>query len=275
MDGYVTTLVKQEIERLHAKPRERSGIKIYASSLGDLMGVRDWKGEPAGCPRKVYLDHFPEQVKPAPTPANALLNMDVGNAFHDTITKLLWETGMLVRSEYPMRQHAHISGRADWLVWHPELGVLPVEGKSMSAYAFDKATSPKAEHVAQLAFYIGQLKSRGGMLLYFNKENGRLKEFWVDPDAEVLAALDSAASDMVRNIGKDKLAGTLTPPPIPEGAGPDSYPCWWYSHKNGEAGSCKFYAHCHGQEPPTEGKPKPRKAPARRGGSITLRGGEE
>lgn len=257
----IETLARQ-LQKERGGTRDRPEVRFYASGLGDVLGVRDRRG-PSGCQRKAYLAFFPQHAPAIPMTAEALLNMEVGNAFHDRLEGLFDRAGVLVRSEYSLRTTPHVSGRLDWLVMIPGIGLCVVDGKSMSTYAFKYATEPKAEHVAQVNQYAGELGIKTCGLIYFNKENGDLRAFVFPYDPQLSERVHAEASQLALRVSLDRASGRLDNlPPMPDGIDADSWPCSWKS------GSCSFFRFCHGRDPQhlqtddvamtLEAKPKPK-----------------
>jgi CRISPR/Cas system-associated exonuclease Cas4 (RecB family) len=88
----------------------------------------------------------------------------------------------------PIRdKDGHKTKVGDKLVYEgPDNDIMIVELKSISDKGFNYLRGkPKEEHVLQLTLYMYLTGIRAGMLLYENKNNQELKEFYVDYDIEM------------------------------------------------------------------------------------------
>lgn len=241
--GFILRTLSTQLQKERGGTRDRPEVRFYASGLGDVLQVRDKRG-PSGCQRKAYLAFFPQHAPPLGMTTEALLNMEVGNAFHERLEGLFERAGILVRAEYPLRSD-HVSGRLDWLLRIPGLGLVVADGKSMSTFAFKYATEPKPEHIAQVNDYAGELGITWCSLIYYNKENGDVRVFVFPFDRALFERTKSEAAQLAVKVSLDRASGKLDNlPPMPDGINADKWPCSWGS------GSCPFFRFCHGGNPP-------------------------
>lgn len=251
---FVSRVVREQTLAERGGDRPREAIRFWPSELPDLLEVRDNKkkrgggsySSPSGCKRKVYLKFFKDDprftVPTVPMSAEALLNMDVGNAYHGILEERLKRAGILIAAEFPLRDHPLFSGRIDGIVYDPAYGLIPAEFKSMSPWKFDNADEVDPGHAAQVLFYAWRIKARAGRVVGMNKANGRLKEWTVTGADEIGPAIEAEAARLAVDIAADREAGQMAHlPPIPEGAKPGGWPCSWGK----EGAMCAFFKFCH------------------------------
>lgn len=181
---------------------KHSGGKFYPSSVGKCLKaiVYQMNGVQAG------------QIEP-----RALSIMSNGTAFHDRMEHTIKQAGIMVASELPLKNpELLISGRLDLIIKNfedhkpnkniiklasddgtvvyegPSNDVLIVELKSINDKGFQylqKKNEPKEEHVQQLQLYMHMTGIHRGLLLYENKNDQTLMDFWVDYDKYIADAV--------------------------------------------------------------------------------------
>jgi hypothetical protein len=111
---------------------------------------------------------------------------DNGHGVHDRLQKYLKEIGTLVEAEVPVEnQEFEICGSADGILkLGKREGVLEI--KSINANGFYATHEPKLEHIIQINIYMFCLDIPRGCVLYENKNNQELKEFYVKLDNKIL-----------------------------------------------------------------------------------------
>lgn len=303
-DGLISAVkggVLQEAKDNEWGPRKiGEKLAFRASELGDLVAFRDHKGEPGGCQRKVFYSFHADKYPAADFTAEELLNFDKGNEAEDRIEVYLRKAGLYVEGQvklgawpsggpnagdprYPDRSGGLVRGTADFVVKHPEHGVIPLEWKSCSTYVFDMVSQhgPKPENALQAIFYAHEMGATHAALGYTNKETGDVLIFTTPAQPALMEVVFAKA----RLLRAAVLAGEV--PAMPEGARgaqegehrsgatklPEhpfydrAWPCYAYMAKKGRAMACRFYAHCHGAVPekPADAhrKAKPKKDKAR------------
>ncbi|HLO11185.1 MAG TPA: Dna2/Cas4 domain-containing protein [Pseudoneobacillus sp.] len=177
---------------------KHAGGKFYPSSIGkclraivlQMMGVQGEEIEPRG-----------------------LSIMNNGTYFHERMEKTLTQAGIVVASELPLKNpELLISGRLDLIIKNfeehkpnkkiikllndagdavyegPSNDVLIVELKSINDKGFQylqKKNEPKEEHVWQLHLYMHMTGIHRGLLLYENKNDQNLMDYFVDYDKNI------------------------------------------------------------------------------------------
>lgn len=121
---------------------------------------------------------------------------DNGHATHDRLQGYLKEIGILLEAEVPLVDEDYeIQGHCDGIVEINGMkGVLEI--KSINLNGFYALHEPKAEHILQLNIYMHCLNIPRGVLLYENKNNQELKEFFVKQDTGIV----NEVLNKIRNV---------------------------------------------------------------------------
>ncbi len=110
---------------------------------------------------------------------------------------------------------------------------LIVDFKSISSLGFQSLASPKADHVSQLNIYMYFTGLHAAKLLYENKNNQEIKEFFIERNEEDIAAKIQAAKNLKNIVTKTNSKGERTLPAR--------------AHKRNnskECVECSFRSHC-------------------------------
>jgi CRISPR/Cas system-associated exonuclease Cas4 (RecB family) len=175
------------------------------------------------CGRKTFF-----KFKKAPREeieARVLRLFDYGDSIHQFIMRPLLSMRKLhvIASEVNIPPQELVSGRADAVLSDgKDLYVLDI--KSMNSMVFKNLGKPKEEHIDQIQLYLHFLDPKKGILLYVNKDNQELKEFFVPYDQKRARAL---VKEFV-NI-KSKIDANIIPPRLPDW--PDNWQCKYCSFK--------------------------------------------
>ena len=112
---------------------------------------------------------------------------DVGASLEDRMDKYFTKMGIVKAREMPLKMDSPpISGRLDFLIYHPTRGEVVLELKSINDRGFKELkSSPKHDHFIQLQIYLNMLDKDYGIVLYENKNDQNLKAFKVDRDVGV------------------------------------------------------------------------------------------
>jgi hypothetical protein len=111
---------------------------------------------------------------------------DNGHSMHQRLQRYLRETGVLKETEVPITNAEYeIRGHADGIV---EIGGVKgiLEIKSINSQGFYGLFEPKSEHLIQVNVYMFCSGIPRGVLLYENKNDQELKEFFVKQDQAIL-----------------------------------------------------------------------------------------
>ena len=134
------------------------------------------------CDRAVWLiyhGHMPI----TPLEANLQRIFQNGNYLEKRVDQWFSNMGILMGSEISVRfADPAISGRIDFLIRHSNLGIIPIELKSINTAGFTKLNKPKDEHQLQLQMYLNMGNYDIGTVLYENKNDQKIKSFLVERD---------------------------------------------------------------------------------------------
>jgi hypothetical protein len=111
---------------------------------------------------------------------------DNGHQVHDRLQKYLHNIGILKELEVPIENKEYeIRGHTDGILEiESKTGVLEI--KSINSMGFYSLYQPKNDHLIQINIYMFCLDIPRGLLLYENKDNQELKEFFVKQDPLIL-----------------------------------------------------------------------------------------
>jgi CRISPR/Cas system-associated exonuclease Cas4 (RecB family) len=149
----------------------------------------------------------------------SFLTFETGTYLHVVIQNLCHRAGVLLKREVEVLDHARrIIGHAD--------GILKLNGrryllelKTINSRGFISLQAPKHAHVQQATAYMEVLGLTSAVILYFNKDNGALREFVVSFDEELHAKEVAGRIKTLRQCVKQRVA------PDREGFTPKEQPC--------------------------------------------------
>ena len=150
------------------------------------------------CDRLLYLGYngLLESYKIVPKLARIF---GCGSALEDRVAKYFTDMGILRDRELPVTSDdPPLSGRIDFIINHEDLGLMPVELKSINNAGFNKLTeAPKPEHLVQLQLYLALWPVKYGTVLYENKDNQDLKAFLVKYDKQKIDAIFNRCKEIM------------------------------------------------------------------------------
>jgi CRISPR/Cas system-associated exonuclease Cas4 (RecB family) len=184
--------------------------KFYLDNQKDRDQHHFYISDAGKCPRLVFFK-FKNAPKKA-MEANILRIFDHGDHIHQLIMQSLLGARDIhvVSSEIKIPQQEIISGRADAIVSDgKELYVLDI--KSINSLGFQYLTQAKKDNIDQIQLYLHYFEIPKGILLYVNKDNQQLKEFFIDYNQEhtefLLKGLVNLKEQIDSNIVPSRLAG--------------------------------------------------------------------
>ena len=134
------------------------------------------------CPRSIFF-----KFKNAPREkmdARILRIYEKGEYLHRNIFNILYRLKLGITTEVQIPAQEIISGRADAILsLNNENYVLDI--KSMNSMVFRNLSEPKEENVYQLQLYLHYFKIKTAILLYVDKDQLELKEFFIEYDPEL------------------------------------------------------------------------------------------
>ena len=159
------------------------------------------------CPRSVFFKF--KNAPREPLDARILRIFERGENIHRSIFNILYRLRLGVVTEIPIPSQEIISGRADAILCvGNENYVLDI--KSINSMIFKRMQEPKEENVLQIQLYLHYFNIKKGILLYIDKDQQDMKEFFVDYDEALCKSLLDkfyALKDQVeKNILPSRLA---------------------------------------------------------------------
>lgn len=160
--------------------------QFYLENQKNKEQTRFYITDAGKCPRAVFF-----RFKNAPREAVAPRIMRIfehGENIHRSIFNVLYRLRLGVTTEIPIPSQEIISGRADAILCvNNENYVLDI--KSMNSMIFRKLLEPKEENVYQIQLYLHYFNIKKGILLYIDKDQQEMKEFFVDYDEQLCKSL--------------------------------------------------------------------------------------
>ncbi len=138
------------------------------------------------CSRAIFFKF--KNAPKAKMDARLLRIFEHGEYLHRNIFNILYRLKMGVTTEVNIPSQALVSGRADAIICvNGENYVLDI--KSINSFIFKSLAAPKEENLFQLQLYMHYFGISKGILLYIDKDQQELKEFFVSYDKEMCEAL--------------------------------------------------------------------------------------
>ncbi len=145
--------------------------------------------EIAYCVRKLYFQKTRAE-KPDINPEN-LLKMYEGNATHELLQSLLWKhRGQIKNFKYVKAEKQVFIG--DILKGHIDL-ICEIDGKTFVTdfkitghFKFSKLQAPDDHYAVQLMLYTYAMGLKQALLVYVSKETGKIKEYLIEVDKEIV-----------------------------------------------------------------------------------------
>ncbi|SFJ65057.1 CRISPR/Cas system-associated exonuclease Cas4, RecB family [Paenibacillus sp. UNC496MF] len=201
------------------------------------------------CQRRIVFDMLMVPYKPHESQLVRIF--ENGHSMHHRYEKLFKDMGILVQAEMKL-ENEDISGHTDALVkiqsfMNPFGEYYLIELKSAFSKSFEwmqKNNSPKAEHKAQLTFYLYlaqtmlNLDVRKGIIFVENKDTQEVWEHHLDYDPRFGEQLMEKARTLIQLAKERRL------PEIPKGHTPSFYKC----------AQCNYNFYCHGDSRKNDGQ---------------------
>ncbi|MCX6718671.1 MAG: Dna2/Cas4 domain-containing protein [Candidatus Staskawiczbacteria bacterium] len=198
--------------------------QFYLENQKNREQTRFYITDAGKCPRAVFFKF--KNVPKAPMDARIMRIFEHGENIHRSIFNVLYRLRIGVVTEIPIPSQEIISGRADAILCvGNENYVLDI--KSMNSMIFRKLEAPKEENVYQIQLYLHFFNIKKGILLYIDKDQQSMKEFFVDYDEELCKSLLDKFYAL-----KDQVENSVLPERL------DEYP------KNWQCNYCQFKDIC-------------------------------
>jgi len=138
------------------------------------------------CPRSVFFKF--KNAPREPMDARILRIFERGENIHRSIFNILYRLRLGVVTEVPIPSQEIISGRADAILCiGNENYVLDI--KSINSMIFKRMQEPKEENILQIQLYLHYFNIKKGILLYIDKDQQEMKEFFIDYDEALCKSL--------------------------------------------------------------------------------------
>lgn len=163
-------MLKELIDQFYLdNQKNREQIKFYITDAGK-------------CPRAVFFKF--KDAPREPMDARIMRIFERGENIHRSIFNILYRLRLGVVTEISIPSQEIVSGRADAILCiESENYVLDI--KSINSMIFRRMAAPKEENIYQLQLYLHFFNIKKGILLYIDKDQQQMKEFFIDYD-EVL-----------------------------------------------------------------------------------------
>ena len=174
----------------------RKGV-FYPSALSNKCDRALWLA---------YHGHMPE----LPLPSKLARIFQNGSSLEDRVSKwftdleILQDREVVVKSDDPP-----ISGRIDFIINHKHHGLMPVELKSINTAGFVKLKGAKEDHYTQLQIYLNLTEYPIGTVLYENKNDQKIKAFFVERDKEFWDTIVERCSNIMEMNSLPETCGGL------------------------------------------------------------------
>ena len=158
-------MLKELIDEFYLEnQRNREQTRFYITDAGK-------------CPRAVFFK-FKNAPKEAIEP-RLMRIFEHGESIHRNIFNILYRLKIGCTTEIRIPEQEIVSGRADAILcMDNENYVLDI--KSINSMLFRKLEAPKEENIYQVQLYMHFFGIKKGILLYVDKDQQNLKEFYLD-----------------------------------------------------------------------------------------------
>ena len=160
--------------------------QFYLENQKNKDQTRFYITDAGKCPRAVFFKF--KNAPHEPMDAQIMRIFERGENMHRSIFNILYRLRLGVVTEIPIPTSEIISGRADAILCvGNENYVLDI--KSINSMIFKRMTAPKEENVYQIQLYLHFFNIKKGILLYIDKDQQDMKEFFVDYDEQLCSSL--------------------------------------------------------------------------------------
>jgi CRISPR/Cas system-associated exonuclease Cas4 (RecB family) len=160
--------------------------KFYIENQRNKEQTHFYITDAGKCPRAVFFRF--KNVPRTAVDARIMRIFEHGEHIHRNIFNILYRLRIGVTTEIPIPSQEIISGRADAILCiGNENYVLDI--KSMNSMIFRNLSAPKEENIYQIQLYLHFFNIKKGILLYIDKDQQNMKEFFVDYDETLCKSL--------------------------------------------------------------------------------------
>jgi len=198
--------------------------QFYLDNQKNKEQTRFYITDAGKCPRAVFFKF--KNAPREPMDARIMRIFEHGENIHRSIFNILYRLRLGVVTEVAIPSQEIISGRADAILCIGNQNYV-LDIKSMNSMIFRKLLEPKEENVFQIQLYLHYFNIKKGILLYIDKDQQEMKEFFVDYDE----ALCRGLLDKFYTL-KDQVEKNVVPARLPD------YP------RNWQCNYCQFKDVC-------------------------------
>ncbi len=166
--------------------------QFYLESQKNKDQTKFYITDAGKCPRAVFFKF--KNAPREPMDARILRIFERGENIHRSIFNILYRLRLGVVTEIPIPSQEIISGRADAILCLPAQSGIGNENyvldiKSINSMIFRKMQEPKEENILQIQLYMHFFAIKKAILLYIDKDQQEMKEFFVDYDETLCKGL--------------------------------------------------------------------------------------
>lgn len=160
--------------------------QFYLENQKNKEQTRFYITDAGKCSRAVFFRF--KNAPREPVEARIMRIFEHGENIHRNIFNILYRLRLGVTTEIPIPSQEIISGRADAILCvNNENYVLDI--KSMNSMIFRNLVQPKEENIYQIQLYLHYFNIKKGILLYIDKDQQDIKEFFVEYDEALAKSL--------------------------------------------------------------------------------------
>lgn len=160
--------------------------QFYLENQRNKEQTRFYITDAGKCERAIFFrfKNVPRQA----VEARIMRIFEAGEHIHRNIFNILYRLRIGVTTEIKIPDQELVSGRADAILCiNNENYVLDI--KSMNSFIFRKLEQPKEDNVYQIQLYLHYFNIKKGILLYIDKDQQEIKEFFVEYDENLVKGL--------------------------------------------------------------------------------------
>src|SRR3989338_1179287 len=181
--------------------------QFYLENQKNKEQTRFYITDAGKCSRAVFFRF--KNAPREPVQARIMRIFEHGENIHRNIFNILYRLRLGVTTEIPIPSQEIISGRADAILCiNNENYVLDI--KSMNSMIFRNLAQPKEENVYQIQLYMHYFDIKKGILLYIDKDQQEIKEFFVEYDEPLVKSLVEMEAVPMLEIDSERVGDSLT-----------------------------------------------------------------
>jgi CRISPR/Cas system-associated exonuclease Cas4 (RecB family) len=186
--------------------------EFYRENQKNREQTRFYITDAGKCPRAVFFKF--KNAPKEPIEPRLMRIFDHGENIHRNIFNILYRLKIGCTTEIKIPDQEIVSGRADAILCLPteQTGVnenYVLDIKSINSMLFRKLEQPKEENIYQVQLYMHFFGIKKGILLYVDKDQQNLKEFFLDYDEQLCKNLMDKFYALKSQIESDILPAKL------------------------------------------------------------------